>query len=115
PGFLTALADAMRTPSSTAIRFVYYGRLYELRQQHVRQMANVQIDRTAVGPGRTADFVVIGLHDGEKSHFSMTYGVAGPLAGVPIAVTYQPRGWMQVELTIADPPSPRAVTARVNR
>ena len=32
----------------------------------------------------------------------MTYGTAGAYAEVPLAAIYQPRWWMQVELTIDD-------------
>jgi hypothetical protein len=32
----------------------------------------------------------------------MTYGTEGPLAEVPLRVIYQPRWWMQIELTIDD-------------
>src|SRR5262249_26049592 len=42
PGFLAALADAMRTMSTGSIRYVYYGRMYDLRQEHVRKLSNVR-------------------------------------------------------------------------
>src|SRR5207244_1849084 len=43
PGFLAALADAMRTPAERSIGYVYYGRLYELRRTHSKNIPNVQI------------------------------------------------------------------------
>jgi len=115
PGFLAALADAMRTASATPIRYVYYGRLYELRQERVRDVANVQIDGVGLGAARAAEFVVTSLHDGEKTRFSMTYGTEGRFAGVPLAASYQPRWWMQVELTIANAGGSADLSAGVAR
>jgi len=93
PGFLVALSDAMHAAPNSAITYVYHGRLYELRQVRVQ---NIQ-SGTAAG-----DFVMTSLQDREQTRFSMTYGTAGSLAYVPLKVTYQPRWWMQVELTIDD-------------
>ncbi len=115
PGFLVALADAMRTASATPIRYVYYGRLYEVRQERVRGVANVQIDGVGFGPGRAAEFLVTSLHDSEKTRFSMTYGTEGRFAGVPLAASYQPRWWMQVEITIADASGSAELSAGVSR
>jgi hypothetical protein len=102
PGFLAALADAMHGMSTAPIVYAYHGRLYELRQTHVQKMANCQIGGVAYGPGADGDFVVTSRHDGEQTRFSMIYGTAGSFADVPLKVTYQPRWWMQVELTIDD-------------
>ena len=115
PGFLAALADAMRTSSTAPIRYVYYGRLYELRQERIRTIAAIQIDRTAFGPGRAADFVVTSLHDGEKTRFSMTYATEGRFAGIPLAASYQPRWWMQVDLTIAEGAAPAVLSQGAER
>ncbi len=102
PGFLAALADTMRTRSERAIAFAYYGRLYDLRQTHSRRVPNLTVGDRAYGPAIIADFVIAGRHDGEQTKFSMTYGTEGPLAEVPLRVIYQPRWWMQIELTIDD-------------
>jgi hypothetical protein len=102
PGFLAALADVMHAPSVSPVNYVYHGRLYELRQTRARAIPNVRIARAQYGPAIEADFVVTSAYDGEQTRFSMTYGAEGRLAEVPLAVTYQPRWWMQVELTIDD-------------
>jgi len=102
PGFLAALADAMHGTSTTPIVYAYHGRLYELRQTRVQKIANFQIGGVAYGAAAAGDFVVTSRHDGEQTSFSMTYGTAGRFADVPLKVTYQPRWWMQVELTIDD-------------
>jgi hypothetical protein len=102
PGFLAALADAMRQPAERSIAYVYYGKLYELRRTRSATVPNLQIGQRAYGPAVAADFVITSRHDGEQTKFSMTYGTAGAFAEVPLVVSYQPRWWMQVELTIDD-------------
>ena len=110
PGFLAAIADAMREGSPPSIKYVYYGRLYELRRTRAHRIPNLQIGSTAYGPAIAADFVSTCAHDGEQTRFSITYGTQGPFAEVPLRVMYQPRWWMQVELTIDDPAETSAST-----
>ena len=108
PGFLAAVSDAMRLPEARSIPYVYYGKFYELRRTRSHAVSNVQIGRHAYGPGVAVDFVITSMRDGEQTKFSMTYGTAGAYAEVPLAAMYQPRWWMQVELTIDDASGPRA-------
>jgi len=114
PGFLAALADAMHTRSSSPITYVYHGRLYELRQTRTERIANLRIGTISYGDAIAGDFVVTSLYDGEQTRFSMAYGTSGALAEVPIKVTYQPRWWMQVELTIDVPAAGRTLASGVN-
>jgi hypothetical protein len=102
PGFLAALSDAMGRPAERSIAYVYYGKLYELRRTRSTTISNLQIGGRGYGPAVAADFVITNKHDGEQTRFSMTYGTAGAYAEVPLTVVYQPRWWMQVELTIDD-------------
>jgi len=102
PGFLAALSDAMHQPSERPIAYVYYGKLYELRRTRSANVSNLRIGQRTYGPAVAADFVITSRHDGEQTKFSMTYGIAGAFAEVPLIVSYQPRWWMQVELTIDD-------------
>jgi hypothetical protein len=36
----------------------------------------------------------------QQTEFELIYGADGEFAGVPIVITYQPRWWLQVELTL---------------
>lgn len=108
PGFLAAVSDAMRLPDVRSIPYVYYGKFYELRRTRSRAVPNVQIGPHAYGPGVAADFVITNTRDGEQTKFSMTYGTAGAYAEVPLTAVYQPRWWMQIELTIDDASGARA-------
>ena len=107
PGFLAALADAIHAPAASPITFVYHGGLYELRQTRAQAIPNLRIAQTSYGRATATDFVVTSIQDGERSRFSITYGTEEPFVEVPLIVRYQPRWWMQVELTIdtADGPS----------
>ncbi len=101
-------------PATSPINFVYHGGLYELRQTRARTIPNLRIAHASYGRATATDFVITSIQDGEQSRFSMTYGTEAPYVEVPLIVTYQPRWWMQVELTLdagADP----ALSDRVER
>jgi hypothetical protein len=100
PGFLAALAEAMHSTSPACIKYVYDGRIYELRETHRQHVPDVQIAGTSYGRAAAADFVITSDYDGKRTPFSMTYGTEGRYAEVPLTVKYQPRWWMQVSLTI---------------
>jgi hypothetical protein len=101
PGFLAALADAMRMPAGP-IPYVYYGRIYALRQTGARAIPDLRIARTSYGRAIAADFTITSTYDGEETRFSMTYGTEGRFAQVPLTVSYRPRWWMEVNLTVDD-------------
>jgi hypothetical protein len=101
PGFLAALADAMRMPAGP-IPYVYYGRIYALRQTGARAIPDLRIARTSYGRAIAADFTITSTYDGEETRFLMTYGTEGRFAQVPLTVSYRPRWWMEVNLTVDD-------------
>jgi hypothetical protein len=110
PGFLTSVAEIIRTTVARAargqpsgpetLRYVYGDRVYDLRL-----LEAVPIARFASGE-RSYEHVVrarfetglAGTRNG--SRFELVYGTAGPLAEIPIVISYQPKWWLQVELTI---------------
>jgi hypothetical protein len=99
PGFLAALADAMRMPAAP---IAYHGKIYELRQADARTIPDLRIAGTSYGRAIAADFTSTSTSDGEQSRFSMTYGTEGRFAQVPLTVSYRPRWWMEVNLTVDD-------------
>jgi hypothetical protein len=110
PGFLAALADMMRMPvPPNPIAYVYYGRIYELRQTGARTIPDLKIAGESYGRAIAADFTVTSMYDGEQTRFSMTYGSTGRFAQVPLTVSYRPRWWMEVNLTIDDATAPAAL------
>ena len=101
PGFLAALVDAMRM-SAAPITYVYHGRIYELRQTAARPIPDLRIAHASYGRAIAADFTITSARDGEQTSFSMTYGTEGRFAQVPLTVSYRPRWWMEVNLTLDD-------------
>jgi hypothetical protein len=101
PGFLAALADAMRT-SAGSIPYVYHGRIYELRRTSARTIPNLRLAHASYGRATAADFTVTSTYNGEQFGFSMTYGTEGRYAEVPLTASYRPRWWMEINLTLDD-------------
>jgi hypothetical protein len=125
PGFLTAVAALMhrnvdqwhtsgRVQPGGPIGYVYYGRIYELRAPRTRVLANVQVGGAAYAHAIASDFESRSTYDGEVTKFSITYGTEGSLAEIPIAASYQPRWWMEIDLTLDDTTSGPAVADEPN-
>ena len=113
PGFLTALAELMhrhveewhasgRVPAGGPISYVYHGRIYELSVMRTRPLASVRVGGAAYAHVIASDFETRSTYDGEVDQFSITYGTEGSLAEIPLAASYQPKWWMQIELTLDD-------------
>jgi len=101
-GFLAALADAMHTPSINPITYAYYGRLYDMRRTRSETISNVRIGQKSYGPAVAADFLITSRYDGEETRFELMYGVQGRYAEVPLKASYQPRWWIEINLTLDD-------------
>jgi hypothetical protein len=81
---------------------VYHGRIYELRATHTRPLASIQVGGASYSHVIASDFETRSAYDGEVTQFAITYGTDGPLAEIPLAASYQPRWWMQIELALDD-------------
>jgi hypothetical protein len=81
---------------------VYHGKFYELRSTDVQLKPMLDVNSSRHGPAVSAQFTIRNVGDGEETHFSLSYAIAGKLAEVPLAMSYQPRWWMQVNLVLAD-------------
>ena len=111
PGFLSSVAEVMRTTAGYASRgapippntvtYIYGDRLYELRLLNATSMAKF-VDRD----GRSFEKVIRGRFETGRqgvrpgSRFELVFGTVGPLAGVPILISYQPNWWFHVELMV---------------
>jgi hypothetical protein len=109
PGFLSSVAEIIRKTVASHSRgqrlaaetlpFVYGDRLYELHLHDATPLARFEHD------GRTYEHVIRGRFETGRpgqsgSRFELVYGTSGPLAEIPILISYQPKWWLQVELTI---------------
>lgn len=121
PGFLAALAELMhrhvaewrasgRVQPGGPINYVYHGRIYELRATHTRLLASVRGESASYAHAIASDFETRSTSDGDVTRFSMTYGAEGRFAEIPLAASYQPRWWMEIELALDDTTSGPALT-----
>ena len=113
PGFLVAVADLLDMalqPSArsagrpaleaTRIRYVFGEQMYELRVRGAE--AGTLPFRGASAPVLKTSFESRSLTTGARSHFVVTAGTSGDLAGVPLEINWQPRWWLRVRLNLAE-------------
>jgi hypothetical protein len=126
PGFLSALSEAMQSAvdrwrasrqaeKGYALTYVYHGKLYALLTTRAKFLPSVRVGGVDYSRVIASDFEVTNTHDGERTDFSITYGTEGPLAGIPIAASYQPRWWLQIDLTLDDTTPGPALPSAPNR
>jgi hypothetical protein len=125
PGFLSAVADLLHAQAaewrstgavhpSERVPFVYHGKVYQLRATQSRVVGSQRIGAVTYNHLIASQFQIKNA-SGAVSEFSMTYAADGALAEMPIAVTYQPRWWIEIHLTLDDSkpgPLPPAEIAR---
>jgi len=113
PGLLSALADVMqeqasvwrsggKLPPTQPIAYVYHGKLYQLHVTQSRAVANQRIGTRTYEHLIASQFQIKNAASNEVTDFSITYGADGPLAGLPVAATYQPHWWIEIQLTLDD-------------
>lgn len=113
PGFLAAVAELMHrhvdewhasglVQVGGPIDYVYHGRIYELRATRTQALASVELGGRTYAHVIRSDFEARSAYNGEVDPFSITYGTEGTLAEIPLAASYQPRWWMQIDLTLDD-------------
>jgi hypothetical protein len=114
PGFLLALSELVEhsitayqqrssaSPGRESVSYVYNGTFFEL----TRRGSELQKSTTIGGRSFTnvvrSDFEALNRSTGEVSKFQLTYGLDGPLAGVPVHGIYQPKWWFEVQLFLDD-------------
>jgi hypothetical protein len=109
PGFLSSVAEVLRTSTAASarggpipqqtVRYIYGDRLYELRL--LEATALPQYERE----GRTFQKVIRGRFETGRQgvlgyRFELIFGTTGPMAGVPVLISYQPNWWLHVELML---------------
>ena len=104
-GFLSSLSELIAAniagkPPLRRIPYIHGDGVYELRLVESTPLARFERD------GRTFEKVIrarfetgrAGTRSGTR--FELVYGASGPLAGVPILISYQPKWWLQVDLVL---------------
>jgi hypothetical protein len=111
PGFLNSVAEIIRTSvarltrgeklGAETLRYVYGDGLYELRLLDATSLARFESGGRLYRDVIRARFETARAGARGGSRFELVYGTRGPLAEIPIVISYQPKWWLQVELTIA--------------
>jgi len=105
PGFLTSLTELLgasldKKNYNRRIQYIHGDRLFQLRLIESAPLARFERD------GRTWHNVIRGRFEtgeaGNRSgtRFELVYGASGPLTGIPILISYQPKWWLQVDLVL---------------
>lgn len=117
PGFLVALADLIerdaRRPAhersrsardDRSVRYVFGQGVYELTRRDASP-TTVDLSGRAIAAVRSS-FEITTLATNARTRFEVAVGTEGPLAGVPVAVEWQPRWWLKVALTLQESTPP---------
>lgn len=104
PGFFSAMLAGIDQAVSRAHRgilapavarrtYLFKGLLYDIYFRKIEP----------AGPGLLREkFTYRNRTTGDSADFSITFGIEGAMAGVPVAMTFQPSWWMQVHLRLDD-------------
>jgi hypothetical protein len=111
PGFLTAVAELIdlavtgvnrkvdtRDLLRPRVQYVFGQGAYEIRLREVDSL-RVDHDGRSISAVRTA-FEIRTLATDARTRFEITSGSDGDLLGVPVAVSWQPRWWLRVALSL---------------
>jgi hypothetical protein len=110
PGFLIALADLIQRSIDArgtlskpfTVPYIYNGTSHDLTLRRAEYRRADEIGSRTYTDVVQAAFEARSRVTGEITHFEVTYGTAGPLAGVPVHAIYQPRWWFEVQLFLDD-------------
>lgn len=113
PGFLLAVADLLEiahqaagrpdgrpTLEATRLQYVFGEQMYELRARSSERGSRPVRDGQA--PVVTTSFESRNVSTGDRTHFHITAGTSGDLAGVPLEIEWQPRWWLRVRLALRE-------------
>jgi hypothetical protein len=97
-------AEAVRTtskaPARKSLPYAYYRKQYDVTR--VSSTIEKQASYGGVNFGRAvrSDFEITARGESWTERFSMVFGLDGPLAEIPVFISYQPRWWFKVELVL---------------
>ena len=125
PGFLTSVADIIHAQAAQwqtshnvspppAVTYVYYGKLYQLRAVRSRAVSNLRAGDVVYPHAIASQFQIKSLQDGGLTDFSLTFAADGPAAETVLAATYQPKWWIEIQLSLDDTKPAETFTARSN-
>lgn len=110
-GLLTGIADLLhdavdsvhrtgRAPGKKSLAYAYYAKQYDVARTSSAIQRNTSYGGKAYGTLLQSDFEVRARGESWTESFQVVCGLDGPLAEIPVFVTYQPRWWFKVEITL---------------
>src|SRR5262249_51742785 len=96
------------------IAYVYHGRIYELAVTRTQALSSIRVGNATYAHVITSQFEIRNTDDGGLTQFSMTYGADGRFAERTLAASYQPRWWLQIDLTLDDTRAGPSVAGGLN-
>jgi hypothetical protein len=110
-GFLTALADLIhatvegvrktgRAPGRASLPYAYYGYQYDLTRTESSIRTNQAYGGQTYPRLVQANFEVRERGDTWVESFRLVLGLEGPLAEVPVFVSYQPKWWLKADMVL---------------
>lgn len=115
-GFLATMAELIHTSvrarhmagsqarpmEAVTIPYMYGRTFHDLTMKWDELITNVEVGGRTYSRAIRARFETRSRASGERYRFDLVYGMDDALAEVPLAIIYQPRWWLQVELTLDD-------------
>ena len=105
-GFLTSLLELMNGTLAGGqlhkkhIPYIHGDRLFEIRLVESNRVAKFERDGRTFQDVIRARFETGQAGTRDPTRFDLVYGAAGPLAGIPVLISYQPKWWLQVDLVL---------------
>jgi hypothetical protein len=111
PGFLGGLAELLhdavdsvtrthRAPARKSVAYAYFGKQYDLSRTSAGILTNVTLEGVTYARLVQSEFEVRARGDPSKETFTITCGVDGPLAEIPVFVSYQPKWWFRADMVL---------------
>jgi hypothetical protein len=82
------------------VSYSFNCQLYDVELRSSRLLENETIDGRRYPRLIESEFVVIKRATEKQEHFSLFYGIEGPMSGIPVKMEYQPRWWLKAELVL---------------
>jgi hypothetical protein len=101
-GFISVLSELMAATIARAdgrrLAYIHGDKVYELRLLESTRLPRFERDGRTFTDVMRARFETAEAGTRNGTRFELVYGASGPLAGIPLVISYQPKWWLQVDL-----------------
>jgi len=89
-----------KAPGKKSLAYAYYAKQYDLTRASSEVETNATYGGVTYPKVLKAEFDVRARGESWTESFTIVCGISGPLAEIPVFVTYQPRWWFKVEMVL---------------